>query len=89
MIKSLVDHTLKGYNSTAIAYGITGSGKTHTMFGDIYNENKNGEKGVIIHSIEYLFDKINKFVNENNSKMYIIKVIVVIFILDKLLRDLQ
>jgi len=78
MVRSQVDHTLKGYNSTAIAYGITGSGKTHTIFGDIYSESKNGEKGVIIHSVEYLFDKINVMKSENssnNSTNYIIKVI--------------
>ena len=35
IIKKLVDNILQGYNSTALAYGVTGAGKTHTMFGDM------------------------------------------------------
>jgi kinesin family protein 18/19 len=46
-----------GYNSTALAYGVTGTGKTHTMFGDIYL-NLNFEKGICMFAVEYLFDKI-------------------------------
>jgi len=32
-----VQKVLNGYNSTILAYGMTGAGKTFTMFGDIYN----------------------------------------------------
>ena len=32
--KPIVDSTIRGYNSTIIAYGPTGSGKTHTMRGN-------------------------------------------------------
>jgi len=31
--KPIVDSTIRGYNSTIVAYGPTGSGKTHTMRG--------------------------------------------------------
>jgi len=40
-IKNNIDNVLKGFNSTALAYGVTGTGKTHTIFGDMrkYVEN--------------------------------------------------
>jgi hypothetical protein len=30
-----VDNCLRGYNSAVLAYGMTGSGKTHTMLGEL------------------------------------------------------
>jgi hypothetical protein len=33
----LLPSILEGYNATCFAYGMTGSGKTHTMLGDIYS----------------------------------------------------
>ena len=59
IIKKLVDNILNGYNSTALAYGVTGTGKTHTMFGDIYQSGSN-EKGICMYAVDYLFNKINK-----------------------------
>ena len=66
----MVDHILKGYNATALAYGITGSGKTHSMFGDLYNEN-NQEQGIIYYSINSLFERIKTL---ESTKMLNIKV---------------
>lgn len=57
VIRQQVDNILQGINATAMMYGITGTGKTHTMFGDIYEE-INFEKGVCMYAIDYLFDKI-------------------------------
>ena len=34
-IKGIIDNVMKGYNSTALAYGVTGTGKTHTVFGNV------------------------------------------------------
>ena len=62
-IKNMIENILLGYNSTALAYGVTGSGKTHTMFGDIYNTN-NLEKGIATFAIEYLFEKIEADLNK-------------------------
>ena len=56
-ITNMIDNIYLGYNSTALAYGVTGSGKTHTMFGDIYNINTQ-EKGIATYAVEYLFEKI-------------------------------
>ena len=34
----MIFNVMNGYNSTVFAYGMTGSGKTYSMLGDIYNE---------------------------------------------------
>ena len=34
----MVSEVLKGYNGTIFAYGPTGSGKTHSMFGVLDDE---------------------------------------------------
>ena len=64
IIKKLIDNILVGYNSTALAYGVTGTGKTHTMFGDIY-KNLNFEKGICMYAVDYLFSKINIDTNKS------------------------
>ena len=33
-MEKFIDQFLDGYNVTLLAYGQTGTGKTHTMFGD-------------------------------------------------------
>jgi hypothetical protein len=60
----MVENTIKGYNSTALAYGPTGTGKTHTIFGNIY-DNCNVEKGLCIHAADYLFEMINNDTTKN------------------------
>ena len=50
IIKKLLDNILLGFNSTVLTYGVSGTGKTHTMFGDIH-QNNNNEKGKIISNI--------------------------------------
>lgn len=54
----IVNNLLQGINCTIIAYGVTGSGKTHTIFGDIYDE-INIDKGICIYTFENLFSRIN------------------------------
>lgn len=49
---------LQGYNSTVFAYGVTGAGKTYTIFGD--QNQMFAEKGICMYTIDYLFSKINK-----------------------------
>lgn len=67
--KQLILNLVNGYNSTALAYGVTGTGKTHTIFGDIYNESTK-EKGLSLFSIDYLFDQIKSL--KQNKKFKII-----------------
>lgn len=52
---------LNGYNTTLLAYGITGTGKTYTIFGDCYKypkNNKSGQLGVSSLVIQELFRQI-------------------------------
>ncbi len=51
---NLVEMVLKGTNSTVFAYGITGSGKTHTMMGP----HKKQYQGLIQQTINFLFEEI-------------------------------
>ena len=69
-IKSMIDKILLGYNSTALAYGVTGTGKTYTIFGDLSNNFK--DEGIIFKACDYLFEKIA--LNDNNDVIYNIKV---------------
>jgi len=34
----MIENIINGYNATIFAYGMTGSGKTYTMMGDIYTK---------------------------------------------------
>jgi kinesin family protein 18/19 len=76
IIINLVDNILQGYNSTALAYGVTGAGKTHTMFGDLLNNNCNinninkTEEGICMYAVDYLFRKISELKN----KVFTIKI---------------
>ena len=56
-IKPIINNIIKGYNSTALAYGVTGTGKTHTIFGDLAF--KNGEEGISIKACDYLFNELS------------------------------
>lgn len=74
-IKSMINKILLGYNSTALAYGVTGTGKTYTIFGDLSNNFK--DEGIIFKACDYLFEKIesnkNSDMNNINTK-YEIKI---------------
>ena len=41
-VQPLLSQLRYGYNATCFAYGVTGAGKTHTMFGKL--NNKKGAK---------------------------------------------
>ena len=73
-IKAMIDKIIEGYNSTALAYGVTGTGKTYTIFGDLSNNFK--EEGIIFKACDYLFEKIaiNKKEINNSGIDYYIKV---------------
>ena len=40
--KEVVSDVLIGYNGTIFAYGVSGSGKSHTMFGEMYDIEQQG-----------------------------------------------
>lgn len=55
-----ISNALQGFNSTVFIYGMTGSGKTYTMFGSIGNGTstglKNEEEGLVSMTIDYMFN---------------------------------
>lgn len=51
----LVQDVLSGYNATIFAYGQTGTGKTHTMEGNIHDSDS---KGIIPRAVEALFNGV-------------------------------
>jgi hypothetical protein len=59
-----MDNLSQGYNTSIILYGVTGSGKTHTVFGDLGN-NRSQDKGIIYYATQQLFrdSKINLYLS--------------------------
>ena len=56
-IKPIINNVINGYNSTALAYGVTGTGKTHTIFGNLSLQK--GEEGIAIKACDYLFKRLS------------------------------
>ena len=52
----MLDNLLSGYNATIFAYGMTGAGKTYTMFGNMnsYGVVKN-KPGLVMYIVEDSF----------------------------------
>jgi hypothetical protein len=55
--KPAVQSVLEGYNATILAYGQTGTGKTHTMEGFKYN-GSDPSRGIVPRSMEEIFHYI-------------------------------
>jgi Tfp pilus assembly pilus retraction ATPase PilT len=51
-----VNHVLNGYNGTFFVYGQTGTGKTYTM--GVLNEINDESSGVIVNSLEHIFNQL-------------------------------
>ena len=54
-IESMIDSVMQGYEATVFAYGQTGTGKTHTMEGNLTIDE---EKGVIPRAVESIFHRL-------------------------------
>eukprot|EP00760_Papus_ankaliazontas_P028967 PhM_4_TR4086/c3_g1_i1/m.35127/K20196/KIF3B; kinesin family member 3B len=54
-IQPLVDSVLDGFNATVFAYGQSGSGKTHTMTGDLEDPEK---RGIIPRTFNHIFNHV-------------------------------
>ncbi len=68
----MIANILRGYNSTMLAYGATGTGKTHTTFGNIHSiidDKTPVEKGICMFAIDHLFSYLS-----NEEKLYKVKV---------------
>lgn len=53
----IVENVQEGYNGTIFAYGQSGTGKTHTMEGDL---SSNEQKGLIPRAFSHIFESIGK-----------------------------
>ncbi|KAG9396374.1 Kinesin motor domain [Carpediemonas membranifera] len=68
--EDIVNDVLQGFNGTVMAYGQTGTGKTHTIFGDIGNfqginasgrvDSVSAKAGVIPRAVQQIFDHIEQ-----------------------------
>jgi kinesin family protein 11 len=59
-VKPLVEEVLSGFNCTVFAYGQTGTGKTHTMEGDISKKDITRMSGVIPRAVHTIFRELEK-----------------------------
>lgn len=67
-----LDAVAEGYNATIFAFGITGSGKTYTIFGENGNSNPN-KRGISSLAIDYLFKKLEEKNKENPNTILTFK----------------
>lgn len=56
MIKPVVDEAMEGYNCTVFAYGPTGTGKTHTIEGNVDDPDL---RGLIPRTADWVFDSLS------------------------------
>jgi hypothetical protein len=59
--RKLVDASLCGYNATIFAFGMTGSGKTHTISGDTMCP------GIVPRAVEHIFTSLRQSAKESES----------------------
>ena len=55
MVRPIVDECLEGFNCTIFAYGQTGTGKTHTMEGNIHSEE---DAGIVPRSVKAILENL-------------------------------
>ncbi|KAF5948937.1 hypothetical protein HYC85_014894 [Camellia sinensis] len=64
----LVKNALAGYNTTILAYGQAGSGKSYTMWGPpsamVENQASNSHQGIVPRIFQMLFSEIQRIYNE-------------------------
>jgi len=61
-LRPMIDDALRGYEASMLAYGQTGTGKTHSIEGDVSSEEG---RGMILRAAEVVFDRLQhpKYVN--------------------------
>jgi len=55
MVRPIVDECLEGFNCTIFAYGQTGTGKTHTMEGNIHSDE---DAGIVPRSVKAILENL-------------------------------
>ncbi|KAF1328281.1 Kinesin-like protein, partial [Globisporangium splendens] len=66
-VRPVVDEALAGYNCTVFAYGQTGTGKTHTMQGNLSPDDDMA--GIIPRCVRYIFDALQSMSQEYSVKV--------------------
>jgi kinesin family protein 11 len=66
IVKPVVAEVLEGFNCTVFAYGQTGTGKTHTMEGDVASQEM---KGIIPRSVEDIFHRLKSITSDSSVKI--------------------
>jgi kinesin family protein 11 len=66
VVRPIVDEALAGFNCTIFAYGQTGTGKTHTMEGDIHSEE---HAGIVPRTVNTILQQL-----EDSDSEYTIRV---------------
>jgi len=61
--KPLVEECLKGFTVTIFAFGMTGSGKTHTISGDSH------DVGILPRSVNHVFDRLIKMTSQSPDQV--------------------
>jgi kinesin family protein 3/17 len=67
-IRAVVNSSLTGYNGSIIAYGQTGTGKTHTMEGDHHGE----QAGIIPRAAAHIFEHVKE--SSQDSSTFLVRV---------------
>ena len=69
-VRPMIGDVMKGYEATVFAYGQTGTGKTHTMEGDLSSE---AQKGIIPRAVDAIFDdlKDDKYLESTVTASYL------------------
>ena len=66
VIAPVVREVMEGFNCTVFAYGQTGTGKTHTMEGEVSSEQL---KGIIPRAVEDIFQKLEASAGDHSVKI--------------------
>lgn len=67
----LVNSVFEGHNATFLAYGQTGTGKTHTIFGSKDTERGTNETGYFHRAVSHIFAKIKE---QMHSRQFAVRV---------------
>jgi kinesin family member 11 len=65
-IVPIIEEVLQGFNCTVFAYGQTGTGKTHTMEGEM---GATANAGIIPRSLHMLFEKLTRTASEFSVRL--------------------
>ncbi|KAF0711915.1 hypothetical protein As57867_004973, partial [Aphanomyces stellatus] len=67
VVQSAADEALAGFNCTVFAYGQTGTGKTHTIQGNLKANHE--DSGIIPRSVNYIFEKLQATKSEYSVRV--------------------